>query len=128
MNSKVSRLMRLLFSAGMVLTAPEGRDEVRDAASDQFDEVKERAAKGYDEVRHRIRRASRAIQGDEGGGMSNAVGLLAGVAVGVAVGMLFAPASGEETRALIMDKVQDVQERAQSVISREMRRATGTED
>ena len=127
MNSKVSSLLRLLFSAGMVLTAPEGRDKVRDAASDQFDEVQDRAAKGYKEVRHRIRRASRAIQGEEGG-MSNAVGLIAGVAVGVAVGMLFAPASGEETRALIMDKVQDVQERAQSAISREMRRATGTEE
>jgi hypothetical protein len=127
MNRKLNRMLRLLFSAGLVLTAPEGREKVRDGLSDRFDDISERASKGYDEVVDRLDRASRAIRGEGGSGAANVLGFLAGIGVGVGLGVLFAPASGEETRAGLKDKVQDVQMRARNAVSSELRRATGTE-
>jgi|ERR1700722_4916248 len=51
-----------------------------------------------------------------------------GVAVGVGAGMLLAPASGDEIRGTIGEKVQDIGDRVRDRFSSEMRRAaTGTE-
>ena len=41
-----------------------------------------------------------------------AIGLLAGGAIGVAVGLLFAPKSGAETRQIIREKFSGLKERA----------------
>ena len=48
------------------------------------------------------------------------IGLLVGAALGVAIGMLYAPQSGKETRALIAEKTGEakdvVSERAKKVV------------
>jgi len=41
-------------------------------------------------------------------GPAFSVGLILGLAVGAALGFLFAPRSGEETRELVKDKADDV--------------------
>ena len=47
------------------------------------------------------------------------VGLLVGAALGVAIGMLYAPQSGRETRAMIEDKAREardvIEERAKKI-------------
>jgi hypothetical protein len=49
------------------------------------------------------------------------------VGLGIGVGILLAPASGEETRSSIAEKVQDVGERVRDRFSLEVRKpATGT--
>jgi hypothetical protein len=45
------------------------------------------------------------------GGWSHTSTLLVGVAVGVGIGMLFAPVSGEEAREVIRDQAQNVREK-----------------
>lgn len=40
------------------------------------------------------------------------IGLLAGAAIGLAIGLLYAPRSGEETRAQLKEKAADLIERA----------------
>ncbi len=44
------------------------------------------------------------------------VGLLIGAAVGGVVAMLYAPRSGEETRAMLRQKAQQTKEKAQGVM------------
>jgi YtxH-like protein len=49
-----------------------------------------------------------------------------GVGVGVGIGMLFAPASGQKTRADISEKVKDVREKVRDRSSRKPQGASGT--
>jgi len=123
---KANQLLRLLLNAGIILTAPEGREKLRDGLSDRLDDLSDRASKTYEEAKERLDRATRAVRGERSSGVENLIGFLAGVGVGVGLGILFAPASGEETRAVLGDKIQGVQSRASSM-AREIRRSTGTE-
>jgi gas vesicle protein len=43
------------------------------------------------------------------------IGLILGLAVGVALGFLFAPRTGKETRELVKDKAADVSETAKDL-------------
>ncbi len=58
--------------------------------------------------------------------LRNAISLAAGVGLGVAVGILCAPASGQETRSAISEKVQDAGARVRERFSPQAERATGT--
>jgi len=58
--------------------------------------------------------------------------LVAGIGIGVGVGLLFAPLSGEDTRAVIRDKAADLKDRVTGAAARTMRfntagSATGTD-
>jgi gas vesicle protein len=43
------------------------------------------------------------------------IGLILGLAVGVAIGFLFAPRTGKETRELIKDKTADISETVKDI-------------
>ena len=43
------------------------------------------------------------------------IGIFAGMAIGLMIGMLFAPQSGRETRALLREKALEIQEKAGEV-------------
>ena len=49
---------------------------------------------------------------DKDSGASFSIGLLLGVTVGVAVGFLYAPKPGKETRALLKEKTHEAREKA----------------
>lgn len=46
------------------------------------------------------------------------IGLLAGAIIGVAIGFLYAPKSGRETRAILKDRAEEVRERAEDVMEK----------
>ncbi len=60
-----------------------------------------------DQVEGLTDRTRQAILGPEDHTVRNAVSLAAGIGLGVALGMIFAPASGEETRRFLAEKAQD---------------------
>jgi YtxH-like protein len=56
-------------------------------------------------------RAGRANRGPEDHTVANAISFAAGISLGIVIAILLAPASGEETRNSIAEKVQDVGEK-----------------
>jgi len=55
---------------------------------------------------------------DRNGGSGFAVGLLVGAVLGLAIGFLFAPRPGEETRQLLKDKAELARERAGEAVKK----------
>ena len=52
---------------------------------------------------------------DKDSGISFTIGLLLGAAVGVAIGFLYAPQPGKETRELLKEKAETAREKAAEV-------------
>jgi hypothetical protein len=93
-------------------------------------DVRERVSDEYDGASDRIsdlRDRARDLYAGENHTMRNVLVFAAGVGVGIGAGMLLAPASGEEIRGSIGDKVQDIGDRVRDRFSSEKRNATGTE-
>lgn len=97
-------------------------DDLRDRVSDTVDRASDKVADLRDQ-------AQDFYAPDHT--MRNVLTFAAGVAVGVGAGMLLAPASGEDIRGSIGDKVQDIGDRVRSRFSSSSettrRSATGTE-
>ncbi len=56
--------------------------------------------------------------GEKDSGNSFIIGFILGAIAGVAVGFLYAPKAGKETRALLKEKAGELKERASEVFSR----------
>ena len=100
----MNKLLRALLRAGLYFL--EESDQMRDRVGN---------------IRSRTREAI-GMAPDHA--MRDAVCFIAGVGLGVGMGMLFAPASGRETRDLISEKVHDVGTRVRDRFSDEMQRAS----
>lgn len=121
-------LLKLLLSTG--LYALEQSDsatrKVRKRAADQFDDLRDSAQDAYETATDRVTRASRAIRGEDDHMLGNTLRFAAGVGVGIGVALLLAPASGEETRGAIAEKVQGLGDKVRQKFSSEDAFATGT--
>jgi gas vesicle protein len=94
--------------------ASDARDRFTDTASRAADRVSSRVSDLRDQVDD--------LYSNDDNTMRNVLTFVAGVGVGIGAAMLFAPASGEEIRSQIGDKVQDIGDRVRERFSR-----TGTE-
>lgn len=103
---KENVLWNVLVGTGVYLI-----DSLRDRLSDSVDDLSDRARDTYGEASRRVSRASDAIAGNDHRGLNTTAALLIGIGVGFGVGMLLAPASGEETRSNISNKVQEFGDR-----------------
>jgi hypothetical protein len=125
----MNRFLRLLLNTADILLEPSNRRKIQNRFEDRVEDISSRASRGYGEFVDRMDRVADAIRGEDHT-LTHVAGFLAGVGIGVGLGVLFAPASGEETRAAIsgrvQSKVQDFEEGARERM-REARRATGTE-
>ena len=95
-------LFDILLSTGLSVL-----DSFRDRVSDQVDSVSDRAKDAYDSASGHVREVRRSITGEDHSSLGSVAALLAGVGLGVALGILFAPASGEQIRRRVADKVQE---------------------
>ena len=96
------------------------------------DDLRDRVSEGVDRTKNRVSdlrdQAQDLYAGDHT--MRNVLTFAAGVAIGAGAGILLAPASGEEIRGSIGNKVQDIGDRVRSRFSsasQTRRSATGTE-
>jgi hypothetical protein len=107
MKFKKREVLGILLSTGLYLL-----NNLRERMTDNIDDIKGRARETYETASDRLGRATDALRGKEHSEMLGKVGaLLLGVGVGVGVGLLFAPASGEETRADIANKFSSFSEK-----------------
>ena len=107
----MNRLLRALLKTGIYLLNKS--EDARDRVQDGIEDFGERA---------------KQVIGQEGHAVRNAITFTAGLAVGMGVAILFAPASGEETRRSITEKVQNMGDAVRERLSAEVRKpATGTE-
>ena len=68
-----------------------------------------------DQVEGLTDRTQQAILGPEDHTVRNAVSLTAGIGLGIALGMLFAPASGKELRRSIIEKARTLGESSRTI-------------
>jgi hypothetical protein len=93
-------------------------------------DVRDCAAEGVDRASDRVsdlRDRTRNLYGHESHMLQRAISFAAGVVVGIGAGMLFAPASGRETRDSIGKKVGDIGAPMRDRFASEVSKATGTD-
>lgn len=90
----------------------QASDNLRDRVSDRVDDVRSRAEDTYGVVSDRVSRAARVLRGDNANLARSAMMFAGGVGAGLALGVIFAPASGEETRRAIVERFQEVGSKA----------------
>jgi hypothetical protein len=97
--------------------------------SDRFtSDVRDRVSEGVGRAADRVsdlRDQAHDLYSGEDHTVRNVLTFVAGVGVGVGAALLFAPASGEELRGQIGDKVQDIGDRVRERFSSQA--PTGTE-
>ncbi len=124
----MSKLLKLLLGTGLYLLDQSDRatKDAREQAMGQMEDLRAAAQRKYEFAANRVSRASRAMRGEDGEGLRNALLFVSGIGVGVGVGLILAPASGEETRSVIAGRVHDFGDKVRSKFSSEPIPATGT--
>jgi gas vesicle protein len=120
MRRRASNLLRSILKTAVYLM-----DETGDTAND----VRDRVAQGVDRASDRIsdlRDRGRDFYNGDNHALRSALMFGAGLAVGVGAGLLLAPASGQETRDAIGDKVEEFRGQVRDRFS-SARSSTGTE-
>jgi hypothetical protein len=92
---------------------------IMDQTAEQVDRASDRASQMADDARTAIFPEDHTLR--------NVLVFAAGVGVGVGAGLLLAPASGEQTRNSITEKVQDISDKVKGRVSNRNYSATGTE-
>lgn len=117
-TSKEKILTNVMLGAGLYLL-DSLRSRLGQGIGDLSDRTRDRAQDLYETASERVGRASDVLRGEDHRGLSTTAAFLIGAGVGVGLGMLLAPASGEEIRSNISEKFRDR-------FSRESESSTGT--
>ncbi len=108
-DKRLKQFLRLLFGMGLLVTEPRQRRQIYDRVTSKLDDVADQASRGYDAATDRVERLYRSARGEDHRGLASAASFLIGVGIGAGAGLLFAPASGRETRDVIAGKGRDFQ-------------------
>jgi hypothetical protein len=87
----------------------ERAENISDSMRDTYEETTDR----FDDVQYALR--------GHGHLLGSTIGFLGGVGVGIGLGMLLAPVSGEEARSVIRDKAADVKHKVSDFATRSSR-------
>jgi hypothetical protein len=115
-------LFSVLLDTGLNLL-----DSLREHMPDNVDDIKDRVRDTFDTASDRVSRATDALRGERDSHIFSTIGaLVIGVGIGVSIGLLIAPSSGEETRADIADKVSEFGDKVRERTGKKQQAATRT--
>jgi hypothetical protein len=121
----MKKLLKTLLGTSLyLLEQSDGAQNGRDRAARKIDDLRDVVQHKYDDAANRVARASRAIRGQDNQALGNALRLAAGIGVGVGLGVLFAPASGRQTRDAVAVSIQNFGSRVRKQAFSERARAT----
>jgi gas vesicle protein len=124
-GNSMNKFLKLLLGTSLYLLeqSDSSTKKVRDRAADRLSDLRDVAQEKFETASDRVARATKAIRGEDSHVLSNTLRFLAGVGVGLGVGLILAPASGEETRSVIAGRVHEMSDKVRRQFSEE---ATGT--
>jgi gas vesicle protein len=106
-QNTVTKWARLALKCGLLLTDTKlwasVSERLRERADDMGDDLREQ----YEEKAERLHEAREALQGRQHW-VAPTINFLGGLGLGIGLGLLFAPVSGEEARTALRDKVVDM--------------------
>jgi hypothetical protein len=100
----------------------EQSERVSGRMRDRVNDGVDRAGDRWSELRHQ----AMDLHGHEDHTVRNVVSLVAGVGVGIGLAILFAPASGEQVRNSITERVQAVGDRVREGVASKRKVSKGT--
>jgi len=109
-ESKAKQWLRFAMKCGLLVTDPKMWDAVNEQLKERSDDVKDVVKQKYEDTTDRLRESRNALQG-RSDWLASSASFLGGVGLGVGLGILFAPVSGEEARAALRDKAADVKQK-----------------
>jgi hypothetical protein len=86
----------------------QASENVRERVADRYSDARDQARESYGVMADRVNNATRALRGQDNGGVKNVLMFVGGVSAGVALGLMFAPASGDETRRAIAQRFEGI--------------------
>lgn len=107
-NGKIQDWARLAMKCGLLLTDAKLWSSLNDQFRDRVDDVNDSVTQTYSDATSRLHAATDALRHR---GPSRLAYFCMGVGVGTGVALLFAPASGQETREVIRDRAGDVKKK-----------------
>lgn len=103
--------VRLGAKLSLLFTDPKVRSAIGDRLKDGVDSLTDTVASTYEDAADRVEAAAAAFQRKRTW-PSRAAGFLVGAGIGAGLGILFAPASGAETRDAVREKAVAMKNRA----------------
>jgi gas vesicle protein len=101
---------RLALKGGLLLTDTKLWAAVSERLRERVDDVGDDLREQYEEKAERLHEARQALQGRQHW-VAPTINFLGGIGLGIGLGLLFAPVSGEEARTALRDKVVDMKNR-----------------
>jgi hypothetical protein len=98
---------RFAMKIGLFITDAKLWSAINDQLHERAEDISESVRGGYKETSSRFDNAQAALRGQTHW-FSPTLGFLGGIGIGVGLGMLLAPVSGEQARSVIRGKATDV--------------------
>ena len=115
-RNKAKDWARFALKCGLLLTDAKLWSSINHQLHEHAEDMSDEAHHQYEGAVSRVKDAHRALRGD-GHWIGPVMSFVGGAAIGVGVGMLMAPASGEETREAIRNKTIDIKNDLKSRVS-----------
>jgi gas vesicle protein len=123
-RSTAKQWARFAMKFGLVLSDPKLwstlNDQLKDRADDVSNVIKDKygvVRDQYEEAADRLSDAASTLRGDSQW-LAPTLSFVGGIAVGVGLGILFAPVSGEEARSAIREKASNVRDKVSEMTNR----------